>query len=303
MKINRLLEITIILLNRESITARELSDRFGVSTRTIYRDIDILSSAGVPVFTNKGSGGGIALLENYSLNRTLVSDHEIDSLLLALKTLQAIKYPEIDMIIDKIGSVFKNTEAADWVYIDFSQWGSKPNEYNKFINIKRAVLERRVISFEYINAEGNKSLRSMEPMKLIFKGQAWYLWGFCKGRQDFRVFRISRIKKLLLTNEIFERKRPESVRKEESDGSQKPPVNLKLKFSPEVLYRIYDDFDEDMITRNEDGTYRVDIALPEDEWVYGYLMSFGYFLEVLEPKHIRKILTDRMKKTLKFYDN
>ena len=105
LKINRLLGIAILLLNRETITAKELAGRFGVSTRTIYRDIDVLSSAGVPVFTNKGNGGGISLLENYSLNKTLISENEIESILLAFMRLIAANYPEIDAILENIGAV------------------------------------------------------------------------------------------------------------------------------------------------------------------------------------------------------
>lgn len=301
MKINRLLETTIILLNKGTATAKELADRFGVSARTIYRDIDILSSAGVPVFTNKGNGGGISLLEGYSLNKTLVSEHESESLMLALKTLQAAKYPEIDTVLDKIGAMFKNAESTDWVHIDFSPWSSSPNEYNKFIDIKKAILERKAISFDYVNTEGNRSLRRIEPMRLIFKGQAWYLWGYCKTREDFRTFRISRMKNVIVTSEAFERRKPDEYRKHGADEKSKKLVNLKLKFYPEALHRLYDDFDNELIIKNGDGTCNVSVTFPEDEWVYGYILSFGCYLEVLEPDHIREIVADRMRNTLKFY--
>jgi len=301
LKINRLLGITILLLNRETVTAKELAERFGVSTRTIYRDIDILSSAGVPVFTNKGNGGGISLLDNYSLNRTLISENEIESILLALKTLKAAKYPEIDAVLEKIGAVFKHTE-ADWVHIDFSPWASTPNENNKFIEIKKAILDRKRITFEYINSAGEKSTRKIEPMRLLFKGQGWYLWGYCVTKNDFRVFRISRIKNVKVTNEVF--KRRDYIAKEQSDekGNARPPVRLKLKFYPQALYRLYDDFDDEIIIKNADGTFSVEVQFPEDEWVYGYIMSFGNYVEVLEPQHIRDIIADRAKKLLQFYD-
>jgi predicted DNA-binding transcriptional regulator YafY len=302
MKINRLLEIIIILLNKGTATAKELADRFGVSARTIYRDVDVLSSAGVPVFTNKGNGGGISLLENYSLNKTLISEHESESLLLALKTLQAVKYPEIDTVLDKIGAVFKNAESADWVYIDFTHWGSNPNEYNKFIDIKKAILDRRTVFFDYVNAEGGRSLRRIEPMRLIFKGQAWYLWGYCKAREDFRTFRISRIKNVIVTSEAFERRKPEDYGKNRVDENPKKLINLKLKFHPQALHRLYDDFDDEFIFKNADGTCDVTVTFPEDEWVYGYIMSFGCYVEVMEPKHIQEIIVDKMKKTLEIYD-
>lgn len=301
MKINRLLEITIILLNKGTITARDLADRFGVSTRTIYRDIDVLSGSGVPVFTNKGNGGGISLLEDYSFNKTLISQEESESLIFALKTLQAIKYPEADNILNKIGAIFKNANSTNWVDIDFSPWGSRPNESNKFTDIKRSILERKVIFFDYVNRDGGRSSRSLEPMRLVYKGTAWYLWGYCKIREDFRTFRISRIKNVIVTEQIYERK-IDNYRKEGTDENSKKLVKLKLKFYPEVLYRLYDDFDEEFIYKNEDGTCEVEVSYPEDEWVYGYIMSYGCYVEVIEPVHIQKIVAERMKKALEFYE-
>jgi predicted DNA-binding transcriptional regulator YafY len=300
-KINRLLEISLILLNKKTVTAAELADKFNVSTRTIYRDIDELSAAGVPVFTNKGSGGGIALLENYAINKAMLTEHERDSILLALKTLQATKYPEIDAILEKIGAVFKKAAAADWVHIEFSPWGSGPNDENKFLNIKKAILESRVVSFDYINADGVLSRRQVEPMQLDFKGQAWYVWGYCKTRRDFRTFRISRIRSMEVTEERFVRRPPEETKDEEPTNTPKNLVTLKLRFQPENLYRVYDDYNQERITRNADGTYDVTVTFPEDEWVYGYIMSFGDRVEVLEPPHIRDIIRGRMEKALKFY--
>lgn len=300
-KINRLLEITLILLNKKAVTAGELAERFGVSTRTIYRDVDDLSAAGVPVFTNKGSNGGISLLENYAINRALLTDHEKDSLLLALKTLQATKYPEIDTILEKIGGVFKQAGAADWVRVEFSPWGSGPNEENKFLDIKQAILERRATGFDYINANGILSRRKIEPMLLLFKGQAWYVWGYCRTKRDFRTFRISRMRNIEVTGESFVRRPPENAREEEPEAVSLKYVTLKLRFRPENLYRVYDDYDEGRIIRNPDGTYDVTVTLPEDEWVYGYILSFGNSVEVMEPPHIRDIVRQRLQKALEFY--
>jgi predicted DNA-binding transcriptional regulator YafY len=302
MKINRLLEITLILLNKNGVTAGELAERFGVSTRTIYRDIDELSSAGVPVFTNKGSGGGISLLDNYAINKAMLTEHERDSLLLALKTLQATKYPEIDVILEKIGAVFKKASATDWVHIEFSPWGSGPNEENKFLDIKKAILECRVITFDYLSADGILSHRSVEPMLLLFKSQAWYIWGYCRMRRDFRTFRISRIRGLAVADTAFVRRTLESAKNEEEpEAVSLKFVTLKLRFQPEDLYRVYDDYDEDRITRNGDGSYDVTVTFPEDEWVYGYIQSFGPYVEVLEPPHIRAIIRERLQKSLQLY--
>lgn len=301
MKINRLLEITIMLMNKKSITAKELANRFEVSTRTIYRDIDVLSLSGVPVYANKGKGGGISLLENFTLNKTLISEQESDSILLALKTLQATSYPDIDIILDKLGSVFKKTDVTDWVHIDFSPWVSRPNEYNKFQEIKRAILECKVITFDYVNSEGNKSQRCIEPMQLAFKAQSWYLWGFCKSRCSFRIFRISRVKNVIVTDEIYERRKYQSTDYQQYGEAATLLVSLKLKFQPQALHRIYDDFDDELITRCTDGTCEVNVAFPEDEWVYGYLLSYGCMLEVLEPDRIRNEVRLRIENSLKNY--
>ena len=138
-------------------------------------------------------------------------------------------------------------------------------------------------------------------MQLWFKSQAWYLWGYCRTRRDFRTFRISRIKNLILEDETFVRRIPESIQEEEPATTPKNIVNLKLKFKPEELYRVYDDYSEEHITRNPDGTYDVSTTLPEDEWVYGYIMSFGSYVEVLEPQHIRDIIRERMEQALDYY--
>lgn len=301
MKINRLLEITLILLNKKSVTAAELAARFEVTTRTIYRDIDELSAAGVPVFTNQGSRGGISLLENYAIPKALLTEHERDSLLLALKTLQATRYPQIEGTLEKIGAVFQKA-AADWVRIEFSPWGSGPNEENKFLDIKRAILDCRVAVFDYINADGVLSRRTVEPMLLQFKGQAWYVWGYCRTRRDFRTFRISRIRRLSVTEDKFTRRQPENTRSREAPPAVPPClVTLKLRFRPEYISRVYDDYDEQRITRNADGTYDVTVTFPEDEWVYGYIMSFGHYVEVLEPPRVRRNVRERLLKAADFY--
>ncbi|HMM19961.1 MAG TPA: YafY family protein [Selenomonadales bacterium] len=301
MKTSRLFEITTILLNKGTITAKELADRFGVSTRTIYRDIDVLSEAGVPVYMNKGKGGGIYLLENYAINRTLISSQESESLLLAIRTLQATQYPELDRVLEKLGAIFKDSSSQDWVEVDFSPWGSAANGKNKFNDIRQALMQRKVIRFQYVNAEGQKSCRHAEPEKLIFKDNAWYLVAFCRQRQEHRTFRISRLKKLEILPETFETKRPSGQHRKAKDFSQ-PLVSLKLRFQPKALNRIYDYFDDSYITPNEDGSFTVKVALPEGEWIYGYILSFGSLVEVLEPEHVRRAIVERMRQALNIYN-
>jgi len=299
LKINRLLEIVTMLLNRETVTAKELADRFEVSTRTIYRDIEVLSSAGVPVYTNKGNSGGISLLEDYTLNKALLSKSESEGLLLAIKTMGATSYPEADAILEKIGSIFKSNKAHDWIEVDFEGWSSKVNEQDRFSKIRDAIINKKVISFDYVNGNGDKSSRSAEPVKLIFNAYTWYLIAYCLKRNSHRMFRLSRIKNVQITNRHFiEREIPEY---EKQATCHALLVDLKLRCDGKVLNRLYDTFDGECISKNNDGSYDLTVTIPEEEWVYGYILSFGKHAEVLEPEHIREIIKTCAKEILEKY--
>lgn len=308
MKINRLLEITIILLNRGSITARELADRFGVSIRTIYRDIEDLSSSGIPVYATQGAGGGIRLLENYSINKTLISDRERESLIFALQQLQVTRYPEVDSILEKLGTIFK-TNASELIQVDFSPWGSDPNQFNNLNNIKSAILNSVMVGFDYVTARNERSRRMLEPLRLIYKGNAWYVWGWSVEREDYRTFRISRIRNLRLTDNRFDRGRERIPAKggQEADSdvdtaSETPYVTTTVKFTDKVLSRLYDDYNDDQMLDNHDGTYTVTMTFPLDEWVYGYLLSFGPEAQVLGPDFLREEIAARVRKMLGHYE-
>ena len=304
MKLNRLIEIITILMNKRTVTASELADRFGVSTRTIYRDIDVLSGSGVPIYTSQGVGGGISIMEDYSINRTLLSEQDKDSILVALQTLQSTKYPEADSVVEKIGSIFKGN-TNEWIKIDFSPWGSNPNSNNRFMDIKTAILQSRRIQIDYINVQNEKSTRLIEPLQLQFKYQAWYLYGYCLKRQDYRTFRISRIKNVKLTDMMFDRNQIHIA-----DGSDittihtvedKPMIRVKLLFTEEALHRLYDDFDIDMIKDNGDGTYTIEVYYPEEEWVYSYILSYGTYARVIEPDSMRNVINGRVAKMKDYY--
>jgi predicted DNA-binding transcriptional regulator YafY len=290
MKINRLIEIVVVLLNRRAVTARELAGRFGVSTRTIYRDVDTLSSAGVPVYTDRGRGGGISLLEEYTLEKTLLSKSESEGLVFALQAMGATDYPEASALLEKIGSIFKSSQAHDWIEVDFEGWGSRVNEDSKFGKIRDAILNSLVVNFDYVDGNGAKSNRDAEPVKLIFSAYTWYLIAFCQKRNAARMFRLSRIKNVRVTDRHFERR---DKREYECEYKHPPLVELKLRCDERVLNRLYDGFDEQFIKGNSDGSFDLTVRLPEDEWVYGFILSFGDYAEVLAPEHIRETIKER----------
>lgn len=294
--------MTTILLSRRTVTAAELAKRFGVSTRTIYRDVEVLSSSGVPIYCAQGMGGGISVLEEYTVDRAALTASQKESIMLALQTLQATRYPEMEAVLEKLSSIFKSPY-ADWIAIDFAPWGSNPDAYHKFTDIKAAITSGHVIEIVYLNADNERSIRKIEPLRLIFKSHAWYVWGFCRSREDYRTFRVSRIKKVTTTDETFDRSKAHEVTKKLiPPEAVKPLVHLVIAFTKDVLYRLGDDFDDEMIKENADGTVTLEFDFPEDEWVYGYILSFGPFAKVLEPKHIQDIIKERSQKVAAFYE-
>ncbi len=301
MQIDRLLEIVILLLNNGQLTARTLSNHFGVSVRTIYRDIDTLSLAGVPVSMTKGQGGGISLMKNYVLDRFFLTQKEQDEIRFALDTLRASNFPGIESTINKVCGIFKQPSQSDWIQVDFSYWGSARDEQNKFGLLKHAILSKVVIHCHYYSSAGTCGKRTIEPYKLCFKGNAWYLMGYCETKQQMRTFRISRMTDVLLTAKTFHRDLPEDLWVEHSAAPSPALTKLHLRFDAEVAHRVHDDFNHGDFTYHKDGSLEVQVEYPMDAWVISYLLSFGQYVDVLSPLSLRQQLIDAAQGMLDRY--
>jgi len=299
MQINRLFEIVYILLNKKTITAKNLSERFEVSMRTIYRDIDTLSAAGIPIYTNKGKGGGIRLMDDFVLNKSVLSENEQNEILMSLQSLNAVKVPNLEPVLNKLSVLF-NKQGMNWIDVDFSRWGSGEGEQEMFIMLKTAILNRILVTFDYYSSYGENTDRTIEPLKLLFKGQGWYIYGFCRDKSDFRMFKITRIKKLCNLNETFQRDIPDDIWDKTKDYNTKM-VSLVLRVDERMAFRLYDEFDQKCIHKNEDGSFMITTQFPEGDWVYGYVLSFGNYAEVIEPEHIRNIIKYKLEEGLKKY--
>ena len=298
MQINRLFEMVYLLLHKKGVTAKELAAHFEVSQRTIYRDVETLSSAGIPIYTNKGKGGGIRLLDSFVLSKSVLSGEEQNDILSALHGLKAANYPDVDHVLTKLSALF-GTADLNWIEIDFADWSNTQQE--KFTLIKTAITHGRLLAFDYYSSYGERTSRLVEPVLLRFKERTWYLHAFCREKQQIRTFKLTRMKQLLLSDETFDRSKHSVTIDRDDIRPSIQPVTITLKVDASQAYRIYDDFSEEQVTMNEDGSYVATITYPEDEWVYGYLLSFGAYAEVLEPPHIRQIVKDRLQKTLDIY--
>jgi len=299
MQVERLFRIVYTLLHREKILAKDLAEELGVSRRTICRDINTLSLAGIPIYTERGKKGGIRLMPDFVLNKSILSEQEQNEILSALHGLSSIKTNDTGEVLTKLSSVF-NRSAVNWLEVDFSGWA---HEFDFFNDFKTAILQRRIVKFDYYNGYGEKTHRRIEPMQLWFKSNAWYLKGFCLTKQDMRLYKLSRIKQLLVTDEHFS-KRPfltTSGNPADAYDKEEKKITLKLRIEAEMAYKVFDVFYESFVERQADGSFLVTVTWPENEWLYGFILSFGRYIEVLEPMHIRNIIEEEAKKISKKY--
>ncbi len=299
MQINRLIELVYILLDKKTITAKELSVHFEVSQRTIYRDIDTLGAAGIPVYTNKGKGGGIRLLDNFVLNKSMLSEKEQIDILSSLQSLKALNVQDVEPVLKKLEVLFGKNNTS-WIDVDFSRWGSNPDERDRFNLFKTAILNKKMVSLDYYGPNGEKTERTIEPLKLVLKGYAWYVYAFCHMKNDFRTFKVSRIKNLMIKERSFIRNAPENFVMESKEVNIKT-IRIVLKIHSKSAFRVFDEFESDSITESPDGCFFVSVDLPDEEWLYAYILSFGEDAEVIEPKNIRNSLKNKLKECLKKY--
>ena len=297
MKNGRLFELLYLLVEKREVTAGELAKRLEVSERTIYRDIDALSAAGIPVYAQKGKGGGVRLMDQFVLDKALLSQSQQDEVLFALQAIRATGGGE--EALSRLSALFRR-DGGDWLEVDFTDWGSASAERENFSLVKRSILERRPLTFTYYSSAGEKSRRTVEPARLVFKSGCWYLSAFCRSKQDWRIFRLVRMEELTPEEGTCPPRRP--------PAQLEPPmpegyrgVDLRLRFAPSAAWRVRDYFHPRQIAPQPDGTLLVECTFPEDQWLLSFLLSFGGQLEVLAPDYWRDILKEELKKSLEVY--
>ncbi|MDE6639703.1 MAG: WYL domain-containing protein, partial [Acetatifactor sp.] len=175
--------------------------------------------------------------------------------------------------------------------VDFSRWGNETRDKQYFELLKTAVLEKRFVKLYYAGMSAAFSERIVQPVKLLYKSRAWYLHAFCMERQAYRFFRLSRILDCELLDEGIE---PPPL-PEYQDTSTQECCKFVFLFSKEVTYRVYDEFSPDVTQRQENGDLLVTVWMPYDEWVIGFLLSFGSFVEIIEPLALKKVIAERAK--------
>lgn len=294
---SRLFKILYYLLDRGNATAPELAEKFEVSSRTIYRDIEALSGAGIPVYAEPGRNGGICILRDFVLDRAILSENERQELLAAIQSISATGYPSGKDIKTKLSGLFHgNTE--NWIEVDFSRWGKSTCDNAKFEQLKTAVIEHREIKITYENSNSERTERIIQPLKLAYKSKGWYVKAFCLEKQDFRLFKMNRILEVkLLTKTFIPRPYPET-----EDMPYQTSEKIILLFSKKIAYRVYDEFEDEQIKVQENGDLLASAEMPLDPWLIGYLLSFGTEVEVIAPKKLRETVAAQAKKIVEKYN-
>ena len=297
MRDSRLFRILYYVLEKGKVTANELSEKFEVSVRTIYRDIDVISSAGIPIYATQGKGGGIEIADDFVLKKSLLSEKEQEQILIALRGLEGINKQYENELLTKLSAFFK-IKNTNWIEVDFTNW-QRGNEYDELFNdIKSAIINKNIIRFTYFSSNEKETSREVKPIRLLFRGWDWYVYTFCLLRNEFRYFKLSRIRDLKILDENFEDSYEDVVLIKKME--YKDTVHVKLKFDRKVAFRVYDEMGD--IKEDEEGNLYAEIEIPNDYNLYNYIFSFGESVEVLEPIEIRNKIRDMINKMSKIYN-
>lgn len=309
MKVDRLVSIIMILLEKQRIGAQELADQFEVSPRTIYRDIDAINLAGIPVRSLSGVGGGFEIMQDYKIDRKLFSTTDLSAILMGLSGLSNIvRGDELVNALAKVKTFIPADRAKDieikanQIYIDLSPWISNRNIKSYLETIKTALEENRLLSFEYADRHGNRTARTAEPYQLVLKGSHWYLQGYCHTRDDYRLFKLSRMSNLKIKEETFTPRDYSKPQLDFTDMLETMQTSIKIRIHKSVMDRVLDYCPYEHFSPDGDEHYIVRYPFIENDYYYDTLLSFGDKCECLEPLHVREEMKRRILNIAAIYE-
>ena len=310
MRLDRLFAITVMLLNRERVSARELADYFEVSVRTIYRDVEAINQAGIPLVSYAGHQGGFAILDSYKLNHQFLCRNDMVTLLGTLRGVNAaFQSREMDLVIEKFTSIMPQTQAGelsaalDEIIFDVVPWGLPQPKLSLLQTVRQAVHEKRLLQITYRNLELEECRRIIEPISLVNKGAAWYVFAFCRLKEDHRIFRISRMEEVTPLPQSFTDRgvRYETYLAEQPQRDDHEPVDVIIRFDERVKYQVMENFDPEGISPDGQGGVLVHMQAEKSEWLCAIILSYGEHAEVLSPEWMRVELQQRISSMQQLY--
>lgn len=301
MKIDRLIGILSILLQKENVTAPDLAKQFEVSRRTINRDIEDLCKAGIPIVTKQGMNGGISIMESYKLERTLLTNAEMQDILAGLRSLDSVdgtkRYGQLMEKLSVGASDFMTGNQS--VLIDLASW-YKDSLTSKIKLIREGLDSSRKLEFIYYAPKG-ESERRIEPYYLIFRWSSWYVWGWCDTKEDFRLFKLNRMDKLHLSQEMYEKKKvplPDLKNEQIFPGG----IQVKALFEADCKWRLVEEFGAGCFEEQEDGKLLFHADYTNKEELVTWLLTFREKAELLEPENLREEMRKTLRMALERYE-
>ncbi|HQL05741.1 MAG TPA: YafY family protein [Treponemataceae bacterium] len=309
LKIDRLISIIMILLEKKRIGAKELADLFEVSKRTIYRDIDTICMAGIPVVSTPGSLGGFEIMSGYKVTNKIFSTSDLCTILTGLTSLSnLIRGDELVNALAKVKSFIPSASAKDiavktnQICIDLSPWTFNRNIQPYVEYIQTALSENRLLSFDYADRRGSKTSRQAEPSMLVLKNSQWYFQGYCRTKNDYRLFKLVRMSNLHMQDEVFIPRDHEKPQLDYSDAAEAMQTKIKIRIHASVMDRLLDYCSFDSFIPDGEEHYIVLFPFIENDYYYSILMSFGGKCECLEPLHIRTEMKRRIQRIADVYE-
>ncbi len=297
MKLDRMLAITLELMSKKRVRAADLAARFEVSTRTIYREIELINQAGIPVVSYTGADGGFELMDGFLLTKQHFTVQDFSVIYRLLQSVEGAVGDRYTRMKDKLRSLHPKLESgehADDIFFDLST--SEP-ERETVRGIYGAIGRKNVIVFAYQSASGTMSERRVEPTRLFWERGAWYVEGHCLTRSARRLFRVSRMSGLVIANEMFE-PREET----ESAGSEEQPLGIHahLRFDKSADPRVSEQFPGEC--SHEVDYIDVRTVFYKEEYALSVVLSYGAKVVVMEPRELRKTLIDELEEIRGRYD-
>ncbi len=308
MKIDRLIAIIMILLEQEKINAKDLAEMFEVSPRTIYRDLETINQAGIPVLATSGPGGGIEILKTYKIEKRLFSTSDITTLLMGLGSIQC-NIPSNDIVgtLAKVkGMIPPNKQKefdfrANQIKIDAAPWLHAGGLSDTIELIKIALEKQQLLRFNYRDIRCQKSNREIEPYRLLLKGEDWYIQGYCLTRNDFRTFKLLRMLNVCILEQTFEIRDFPYEKLDSAQFNDKSLVAAKLRIHETIRDSIVTRFGEESLTPEGGDYYTADVHLPIDDLACSYLLSFGDKCICLEPESLKENMRRLSEQIYKLY--
>ncbi|PWA06010.1 transcriptional regulator [Pueribacillus theae] len=300
-KIERLISIVMILLQKEVVSASEFSRLFNVTRRTIQRDMETLSYANIPIYAKYGAEGGYALMEEYKFDKRLLNNKDIENILVALGGFeQLITNQEIQTTIQKIKGM-TNAVISPTLDLTFYDWPGRSQIKEDILFIKQAIENNWLLKFEYVDQKGNKTYRVVEPYKLHVSEMHWYLFGYSLEREDYRTFKLTRI--LNIQKDGFFVPRPDKEFKEEKQhNEQQNLVSLQLLIDVAVRDQFIERYGKNVVTKVTARNYLATIELPETQFAFQFLAGFGNKIKIIKPKGFIAKYVNFLKEAVELYN-